>query len=179
MKVLYQMGLYLCLAGAAISAHGQESASCTQQSFDEAEASYRLRAWRSETKIKAERQLKALVQNCAGTPEHYQAEEHLTAVQEELAESNLQLAKFYLSKAQGGKAGGRSRLKEIIARYTKFTKLDEVLSLLGRSNIDPGYLEDAATCYRRLINDFPNSQYAGEATIQLSVIEVMRVTQNP
>jgi len=182
MLKLYRIVLFLCIGGAVISAHGQESANCTQQMFDEAESSYLMR-WRgSEIKGRAERELKELVQNCAASPERHQAEEHLTVVQEELAESSLLVAKFYLNKAplgKGGKAGARGRLKEILARYTKYTKLDEVLSLLGQLHIDEDYLEDAAACYRRLIHDFPTSQYAGEASIQLSIIEVMKVNQRP
>ena len=179
---LYQICLYFCITGAAISVRGQEPPACTQQLFDDAETSYRMRWRSSEIKGKAEHELNALVQTCPATPARYQAEEHLQVVREELAESNLQIAKFYLNKSnggKGGKAGARSRLNQIVDKYPKYTKLDEALSLLGQVNMDGGYLDDAANCYQRLIKDFPRSQYAGEAYIQLSVIEVMRVNQNP
>ena len=103
-------------------------------------------------------------------------------MQEELAETSLQIAKFYLSKSyegRGGRAGAHSRLQTIVERYPKFTKLDEVLSLLGRLNIDEERLDDAITIYKRIIKDFPNSQYAGEASLQISVIEATRVKQRP
>jgi TolA-binding protein len=61
----------------------------------------------------------------------------------------------------------------------KYTKFDEVLSLLGQVNIRQGYLEDAASNYQRLIKDYPNSQYTGEAFVQLSVINAMRLNQKP
>ena len=178
---LYRIGLCLCMIAAGCSAQAQEqqpeSASCTQQSFEDAETSYRMR-WRdSEIKARAERELSTLVRSCPVTPERDQAEQHLQGVQEELAESYLNTAKFYMKKSS--KTGARSRLQAIVERYTKFTKLDEVLSLLGRLNAEDGYLDSAVPSYKKLLNDFPNSQYAGEAFIQLSVIDVMRINQKP
>ena len=174
--------IFLCIVGVASTAHGQESTDCTQQAFDEAETSYRMR-WRgSELKIRAERQLKALVQNCTATPERDQAQEQLQIVQEELAESNLQIAKFYLDKSRvsnSRRTAARARLKTVIENYAKYSKRDEVLLILGQLNLDAGDLEEATVYYRRLINDFPYSQYAGEASLQLSVIDMIRVNQKP
>ena len=131
---LYKIGLSLCIIGAAISVPGQDQ-TCTQESVDQAETAYQLR-WRgSEMKFRAERELKKLVQSCAGMPERYQAEEQLRVVQEELAESNFQIAKFYLEKfrlGKGGTAGPRARLELIVERYPNYTKLYEVLFLLGQ-----------------------------------------------
>jgi outer membrane protein assembly factor BamD (BamD/ComL family) len=176
----------------AISADGQErpanspavpeSPTCTQESFDRAETSF-LKRWRdTEILIKAERELKDVVRSCSATPEGYQAEEHLQIVQEELAEMSLLIAQFYLNRfydGRGGSDGARARLNDILERYTKYTRLDEVLSLLGQVNIRQGYLDDAASNYQQLIKDYPNSQYAGEAFIQLSVINAMRLNQSP
>jgi outer membrane protein assembly factor BamD (BamD/ComL family) len=178
---LYPIALLLCMIGGASGAVGQEknpeTSGCAQQSFDEAESSYRMR-WRdSELKARAEHQLNTLVRSCPATPERDQAEQRLQDVREELAESYLSIAKFYLKNRSN--SGARSRLQAIVERYAKFTKLDEVLSLLGRLNMDGGYLDDAAASYKKLLNDFPNSQYAGEAFIQLSIIDVMRINQKP
>jgi len=155
---------------------------CPQESFDRAETSF-LKRWRdTEILVKAERELKDVVRSCSATPEGYQADEHLQIVQEELAEMNLLIAKFYLSRfyeGRGGSAGARARLNDILERYTKYTKFDEVLSLLGQVNIRQGYLDDAASNYQRLIKDYPNSQYTGEAFVQLSVINAMRLNQKP
>jgi outer membrane protein assembly factor BamD (BamD/ComL family) len=135
---LYKIGLSLCIAGAAISVQGQDQ-TCTQKSLDQAEIAYHMR-WRgSEMKFKAERELKKLVQSCAGMPERYQAEEQLRAVQEELAESNFEIAKFYLNKFRLGKgrpAGAQARLELIVERYPNYTKLYEVLFLLGQLSME-------------------------------------------
>jgi outer membrane protein assembly factor BamD (BamD/ComL family) len=183
----------MCMIGVAISANGQDRPAdsaalppvppnCTQELFDRAETSYRIR-WRdSEILVRAERELKEVIRNCSARPEGYQAEEHLQIVQEELAETNYLIAKFYLSRfydGRGGGAGARARLNVILERYPKYTKLDEVLSLLGQVNIRQDYLDDAASNYQRLVKDYPYSQYAGEAFIQLSVINVMKLNQRP
>ena len=118
---LYKLSFFLCIIGAAISVHGQDQ-TCTQESLDQAETAYQMR-WRgSEMKLRAERELKKLVESCAGMPERYQAEEQLRVVQEELAETNFTIAKFYLEKSRSGKggtAGARGRLKLIVERYPK------------------------------------------------------------
>lgn len=187
--ISYPMSLCLCLIAAAFSSHAQyrvaqspSPPNCTQELFDRAETSFLKRWGGTEILVKAERELKDVVRSCSATPEGYQAEEHLRIVQEELAEINLLIAQFYLSRfydGRGGCDGARARLNDILQRYTKYTRLDEVLSLLGKLNIRQGYLDDAASNYQRLIKDFPNSQYAGEAFIQLSVIEVMKLNQKP
>lgn len=170
----YGFVLYLLIIGAAISARGQEPEDCSRRAYDEADTSYRTR-WRgSEMKGRAQRELSALVQKCAATPERDNAQRQLQIVQEELAEHNLQIAKFYLESSRvssGRRAGARARLKDVVERYPKYTKMDEVLSLLGQLYMDAGELEDAATCYRKLVNEFSKSRYATEALVQLSVID--------
>jgi outer membrane protein assembly factor BamD (BamD/ComL family) len=134
---LYKIGLLLCIVGAAISVPGQDQ-TCTQESFDQAETAYQMRGRSSELKFRAERELKKLV-SCAAMPERYQAEEHLQVVQEELAESNFLIAKFYLEKSRlgkGGTAGARARLELIVERYPKYTRLYEVLLVLRELNMD-------------------------------------------
>ena len=135
---LYKIGLTLCIIGAAMSVHAQDQ-TCTQESIDQADTAYQMRWRSSESRFKAERELKKLLQSCAVMPERYQAEEQLRVVQEELAESNFRIAKFYLEKfrlGKGGTAGSRARLKLIVERYPNYTKLYEALFLLGQLNME-------------------------------------------
>jgi outer membrane protein assembly factor BamD (BamD/ComL family) len=66
--------------------------------FDNAESSFRLRWRSSQILFRAERELREVIRRCATMPGRYQAEEHLKVVREELAESNLRIALFYLKK---------------------------------------------------------------------------------
>ena len=150
---------------------------CTQELFERAERSFESRLRDSNLRVPAERDLKEAVELCADTPGFYLAEEHLKIVQEELAESNLNIALFYLKKfhdGKRGKQGALSRLKSIVERYPNYSKLDQVLSLLAQINLADNNLDAAAAYYQRIVKDFPVSQYAGEAWLQLSVIDAMR-----
>jgi outer membrane protein assembly factor BamD (BamD/ComL family) len=150
---------------------------CTPELFEKAERSFESRLRDSNLRVRAERDLKEVVELCADTPGHYLAEEHLRIVQEELAESNLNIALFYLKKfhdGNGRKQGALSRLRSIVERYPNYSKLDQVLSLLGQINLADNNLDAAAAYYQRIVKDFPASQYAGEASLQLSVIDAMR-----
>jgi hypothetical protein len=152
------------------------TALCNEELFENADASFRMRNWR-KTWFKAEQELKEVVRLCADTAGGYQAEEHLKIVQEELAERDRRIAVFYLDKfsdGKGGKQGALGRLKNIVERYPNYSKLDQVLFLLGQ-NVSADSLDEAARYYQRLMKDFPGSQYVAGASLALSAIDVMRI----
>jgi tetratricopeptide (TPR) repeat protein len=184
MKILLRATLlFLIACPVAIKAQDQGPApesgtpGCSEELFENAEALFRKRQWRSADLFKAERELKEVVRLCADTPGRYQAEEHLKIAQEELAEHNLQIALFYLesfyNNRKGGKLGALARLKNIVERYPQYSKLDLVLLLLG-DNVANDKPDEAAIYYRRLIKDFPGSQCAAKASLGLNAVEVMK-----
>lgn len=153
---------------------------CTEL-LEKANNSFWMRTRGTETQFKAERELKVVVQRCAELPGRYQAEAQLKVVREELAEHNMAIALFYLERyrATGRTFGAVSRLRGILERYPEYSKLDQVLSLLGQLNLTEDKLEEAAACYERILKDFPASQYVGEALIQLRTIDDMRTHGQP
>jgi len=154
---------------------------CSQELFEKAEDSFQLR-WRdTENLWRAERELSGVVRLCADAPGGYPAQEHLKVVHEELAEKNLSIALFYLKRYANGKGAlaALSRLKNVVERYPEYSKLDQVLSLLGQLNVADGNLDDANGYYQRIVKDFPASQSAGEASIQVCVIDAMRNVGKP
>jgi outer membrane protein assembly factor BamD (BamD/ComL family) len=190
MRLSFQAGLLLlALATASVAQNNRATltpsqttiSECTEQLFEKAEQSFRRRVFGgSEMLAIAERQLSEVVRLCNETPGVLQAEDHLRLVHEEMADHNLSIALFYLEKlnnGKGGKEGALSRLKTISERYPQYSRLDQVLFLLGKIKMNDGNLDEAASYYHRIIRAYPNSQYIGEASMQLSAIEVLKIDQ--
>jgi outer membrane protein assembly factor BamD (BamD/ComL family) len=124
------------------------------------------------------RQLSEVVRLCSETPGAFQAKDRLRVVHEELADSNLPIALFYLDKFHSGKSGKAAALgwlKLIIERYPQYSKLDRVLFLLGALSMNDNNQEEAERYYQRLIEAYPGSQYIGESSMQLSAIDVLKI----
>jgi outer membrane protein assembly factor BamD (BamD/ComL family) len=186
MRLFFQVALLLALAAPGVA---QENAAilkipqttvsgCTEELFEKTEWLFRYRMWGSERLGAAERQLSEVVRLCPETPGAFQAKDQLRVVHEELADHSLSIALFYLDKfrsGKGGKAGALSRLKFIIERYPQYSKLDRVLFLLGALSMNDNNLEEAERYYQRLIEAYSGSQYIGEASMQLSAIDVLKI----
>ena len=150
---------------------------CTEELFQQAEQSFERRKLGSENLALAEKQLSNVARVCKEQPAGFHAEEQLRVVHEELANHNLLIALFYLSKSycgRGGQAGARSRLKNIVERYPAYSKFDQVLFLLGEINMNDRNFDEAASYYQRLIGAYPASEYIGKASLQLSAIGILK-----
>lgn len=112
--------------------------------------------------------LTRFTQECSESQYFKQANDLLIVALEERAESSLAIAKFYLKKAEEGNGvikGAYLRLKEITEKYSRYSKLDEVLFLLVKVNLflQKDKLEEAKMFYKRLLDEFPFSNYVCEA----------------
>ena len=189
MRLAFQLALLLLMfavPGAtqdAVSQTGRTNASqCTEELFQQAEQSFERRKLGSENLAQAEKQLSNLARFCKEQPAGFHAEDQLRVVREELANHNLSIALFYLSKfyhGRGGQAGAVSRLKHIIERYPEYSKLDQALFLLGEINMKARNFDEAASYYRQLIRAYPASQYTGEASLQLNAIGILKSETTP
>lgn len=164
--------------GRTATSGATELSGCSQESFETAEAAFRLRRGSSALLI-TERKLKEALHNCWDSPSSAWLQDHLRVVQEEIADSYLAISRFYLShrfyRGKGGPAGAFSRLNAILERFPHYSKIDRVLSPLGKINIVTGKPDQAAECYQRMVRDFPTSQLAAEASFQLNAIDVMKI----
>lgn len=111
---------------------------CNQELFEKAENSYNRRRRGSELSGRAERELKEIVVNCADYSWRYQAEEYLKIVQEESAERNFVIARYYWERFQTGKikslGGVFSRLMKITEEYPNYPQIILVKQLLDEVN---------------------------------------------
>jgi TolA-binding protein len=67
----------------------------------------------------------------------------------------------------------------IVERYPQYSQTDKVLLLLGGVNVSEGNPDEAARYYQRIINEFPASQYVGEAYHRLAAIEGVNYRVSP
>jgi outer membrane protein assembly factor BamD (BamD/ComL family) len=155
--------------------YARDNGACSREFFDAAEARFAKRAFSSQTLAVAEQQLRKITVNCADVPWLAQAKEHLRTAQEERASTSLSIGLFYLERYRLGTSGtiegARSRLAMIVEQYPEFSKLDQVLVRLGDASVVAGRLDEAVACYRRVVKEFPGSQYFGEAALQLNILE--------
>jgi outer membrane protein assembly factor BamD len=123
---------------------------------------------------KAEQRLKVLIQQYPKSPLRPTVEARLTEVQENLAMHNLQVARFYFDakhlQGKGGLKGSQSRLKEITDKYPCFSYNDEVFFRLATTYQVEEEPDEAARYYQKLVQEFPESEYAEKARQQLNII---------
>ncbi|HEX8922579.1 MAG TPA: hypothetical protein VF766_13985 [Pyrinomonadaceae bacterium] len=123
--------------------------------------------------IRAERQLKKILQLDPNTPLRDWVEENLSKAQEILGQHYLLIARFYLSRYNDGSGrvkGAESRLLHIVREYPRFSQTDEVLLLLGKIYKRTEQLEDATNYFWKLICQHPTSEHVSEAYEQLGEI---------
>jgi outer membrane protein assembly factor BamD (BamD/ComL family) len=82
------------------------------------------------------------------------------------AKHNLDVAKWYLTKRKAY-AGARDRLQEIVDTYPEFSRIDEVFYLMAEANEKLGKNEEAIENLKKLLKEYPDSEFAKKAREQL------------
>jgi outer membrane protein assembly factor BamD (BamD/ComL family) len=86
------------------------------------------------------------------------------------AKHNLDVAKWYFEKRKAY-AGARDRLMEIIDTYPDFSRMDEVLFLLGEIHLKLSKDDKAELYYSKLLKDYPSSEYTKKAQERLDELK--------
>ncbi len=90
----------------------------------------------------------------------------LREVQEILAESDYEIAKFYFMR--GANKAAESRFEEILSKYPNFSEGDQALWYLGQSLERLKKANEAMPYYARIITDFPLSSHVDDAKDKLA-----------
>jgi len=88
------------------------------------------------------------------------------AAMETAAKHNLDVARWYLIKRKAYE-GARDRLQEIIDTYPDFSRMDEVVFLMGEAHLKLKNIEKATDFYNKLLKDYPGSEFAKKARERL------------
>jgi len=86
------------------------------------------------------------------------------------AKHNLDVARWYLTRRKAYE-GAKDRLLEIIEIHPDFSKMDEVLFLLGEAYVKLDKLEEAVEYYDKMLKEYPGSQFAKKAREQLDKLK--------
>ena len=92
--------------------------------------------------------------------------EALLDAQENLAQADLGVAKFYYDKKNF--AGSRGRLQEVMNKYPNVSIMDEVLYLYASGLEKTNNPEEAAIYYGKIARELPFSKHADEAKAHLN-----------
>jgi outer membrane protein assembly factor BamD (BamD/ComL family) len=88
------------------------------------------------------------------------------AAMETAAKHNLDVARWYLTKRKAYE-GARDRLQEIIDTYPDFSRMDEVVFLMGEAHLKLKNNEKATDFYNKLLKDYAGSEFAKKARERL------------
>ncbi|MEE8348768.1 MAG: outer membrane protein assembly factor BamD [Acidobacteriota bacterium] len=119
--------------------------------------------------IKAEKELVKFLELHPDSELSPTAEEFLWEVQENLADGMHAVGDFYFSK--DSHLASESRYKEVLDRYSNYSRLGTTLYRLGQSLEGLGRVEEAAVYYSRLVSEYPFSDFTGEARDKLIQLE--------
>ena len=114
----------------------------------------------------AERTLMSLMQQYPDAANLPEVRTKLDQIRERLGDADLNVAKFYYTN-RGAMAGAEDRLKEIIEKYPKYSKMDEVYHLLGLTEEQREDTEQAGKYFSQLAQQYPNSQYYEDSIAHL------------
>ena len=132
---------------------------------------------------RAEQRLKALLQQYPNSALKALTEERLRQVQDNLGLHNLSIANYYYTQSVGqqkaGLKGAQSRYKDIIKNYSNFSYLDEALYKLAVTYQIEEETDEAAKYFKRLVSDFPFSDYLEKAKEQLTLMGETIPPTNP
>ncbi|MGA9773435.1 MAG: outer membrane protein assembly factor BamD [Blastocatellia bacterium] len=87
------------------------------------------------------------------------------------AKHNLEVARWYIVKRKAYE-GALDRLQEIIDTYADFSRMDEVVYLMGEANYKLGKNDKAADFYNKLLKVYPESEFAKKTRARLDELKV-------
>jgi len=92
------------------------------------------------------------------------------------AKHNLDVARWYLVKRKAYE-GARDRLQEILDTYPEFSRIDEVMFLMGESQLKLKKDDKAVEYYSKLLKEYPESEFAKRARARLDEMKVAPETK--
>ena len=92
-------------------------------------------------------------------------------IMETNATHSLDVARWYLTKRKAYD-GARDRLQEIVDSYPEFSRMDEVVFLLGEASLKLNKPEKAVEYYERLVKDFEGSEFVKKARERLKELRI-------
>jgi outer membrane assembly lipoprotein YfiO len=118
--------------------------------------------------IKAQDALKKFINDFPDSVYIPAAKQYLIQVEDNLAQGNLMVGKFYFERENFRAA--KSRMKTIVDNYPSYAAMDEAYHLLAQSLEKTENPDEAAIYYTRLATGFPHSKYYDATKARLETL---------
>jgi outer membrane protein assembly factor BamD len=129
-----------------------------------------LKPGRDQTKTKqALAEFKKVITTYPLSDEAKQTEEKIKDCEERLAAHTLSIGELYYKRS--AYKASTSRLIDILTAYPNYSEMDKVYYYLGDSYYKWNKIEESIPYFRKLITDYPQSNYAEKATKRMDEIE--------
>ncbi len=129
-----------------------------------------LKPGRDQTKTEqALLEFKKVINDYPLTEEAKIARENIKVCEEQLAEHTISIGELYYKRKAYRAA--INRLKDILANYPSYSKLDKVFFLLGDSYYKANQTEESIPYFTKLISDYPQSKLSKLAQERMEEIE--------
>lgn len=123
---------------------------------------------------RAEQRLKAFFQQYSNSSVAAEATQRLNEVQDNLGLHNLSIANYYYTQSVGqqkaGLKGAQSRYREIEEKYKNFSFMDEVYYKMAVTYQIEEETEEAAKYFKKIVTDYPYSDYVEKSKEQLQLM---------
>ena len=86
------------------------------------------------------------------------------------AKHNLEVARYYVIRRKAY-SGAIDRLQEIIDSHPDFSRMDEVLYLMGEAHLKLNKADKAEDYYNKLLKDYPESEFVKKTKEQLEKLK--------
>lgn len=139
---------------------------------------------RDATRAKyAEQRLKAFLQQYPNSNLLKEAKDRLFQIQNNLGLHDLNIGNYYytqsVSQEKGGLKGAQRRFRELLDKYPNFAYADEALFKLAVTYQVEEETDQAAKYFKRLVSDYPYSEYLEKAKEQLQLMGETIPPTNP
>jgi len=102
------------------------------------------------------------------SPYRAEIEELERAIRDRLAEAEFRVGLFYHRSENW--VGCLLRFQHVLDEYPNYTRMDQVFFHIAETYRKVGALDEAAPFYDRVLNEFPESEYADDSTKRLAEI---------
>ena len=121
--------------------------------------------------VRADQECRQLLLRYPNTVFRDETEQLLRNVQEVIAEGEYRIGMFYVKK--GSFRAGVNRLQSVTDHYPLFSRADQALWVLGENyeKLGDNFEEQQVTAYRKIVSDYPMSQYVDSAKERLTAME--------
>lgn len=155
-----------------------KAADCTPELFDRTEKDYRRSSFDSNATFRAEKLITKVLTVCPSASLDTNLQLELETLKEKRAAHFFLIARYYLDQFRENGRGlkaAQSRFLVILDKYPQYSRIEEVVFLLGETYEFESNYDEAEEVLRKLIKDSPAGIFRSNAEVELQKIQTERL----